>query len=97
LINVSVYKVWPLDVEDVLYQHAAVKGAAVVGVPEDYRGETVKAFVALVDDQKDNVTPDELISFCKQKMAALKYPRIVEIINEVPKTLTGKFLRRQLR
>ena len=97
LINVSGYKVWPRDVEDVLYQHPAVKEAAVVGVPDDYRGETVKAFVALVDDQKDKVTPDELISFCKQKMAAFKYPRIVEIIDEVPKTPTGKFLRRQLR
>ena len=97
LINVSGYKVWPRDVEDVLYQHPAVKEAAVVGVPDDYRGETVKAFVALVDDQKDKVTPDELISFCKQKMAAFKYPRIIEIIDEVPKTPTGKFLRRQLR
>ncbi|MBW2428145.1 MAG: AMP-binding protein [Deltaproteobacteria bacterium] len=97
LINASGYKVWPRDVEDVLYQHPAVKEAAVVGVPDDYRGETVKAFVALVDDQKDKVTPDELISFCKQKLAAFKYPRIVEIIDEVPKTLTGKVLRRQLR
>ena len=97
LINVSGYKVWPRDVEDVLYQHPAVKEAAVVGVADDYRGETVKAFVALVDDQKDKVTPDELISFCKQKLAAFKYPRIVEIIEEVPKTSTGKFLRRQLR
>jgi long-chain acyl-CoA synthetase len=97
LINVSGYKVWPRDVEDVLYQHPAVKEAAVVGVADDYRGETVKAFVALVDDQKDKVTPDELILFCKQKLAAFKYPRIVEIIEEVPKTPTGKFLRRQLR
>ncbi len=97
LINVSGYKVWPRDVEDVLYQHPAVKEAAVVGVSDDYRGETVKAFVALVDDHKDKITPDELISFCRQKMAAFKYPRIVEIIDEVPKTPTGKFLRRQLR
>ena len=97
LINVSGYKVWPRDVEDVLYQHPAVKEAAVVGVSDVYRGETVKAFVALVDDQKDKVTPNDLISFCKQKMAAFKYPRIVEIIEEVPKTPTGKFLRRQLR
>jgi long-chain acyl-CoA synthetase len=97
LINVSGYKVWPREVEDVLYQHPAVKEAAVVGVSDDYRGETVKAFVALVDGQKDKVTPDELISFCKQKLAAFKYPRIVEIIDEVPKTPTGKFLRRRLR
>jgi long-chain acyl-CoA synthetase len=97
LINVSGYKVWPRDIEDVLYQHPAVKEAAVVGVADDYRGETVKAFVALVDDHKDTVTPDELILFCKQRLAAFKYPRIVEIIEEVPKTPTGKFLRRQLR
>jgi len=51
----------------------------------------------VVDDQKNEVTPDELISFCKQKLAAFKYPGIVEIIDEVPKTPTGKFLRRQLR
>ena len=96
LINVSGYKVWPRDVEDVLYQHPAVLEAAVVGVPDDYRGETVKAFVALRTDYK-NVSPDELISFCKDKLAAFKYPRIVEIIDEVPKTPTGKFLRRELR
>jgi long-chain acyl-CoA synthetase len=96
LINVSGYKVWPRDVEDVLYQHPAVLEAAVVGVPDDYRGETVKAFVALRADYK-SVSPDELISFCKDKLAAFKYPRILEIIDEVPKTPTGKFLRRELR
>jgi long-chain acyl-CoA synthetase len=97
LINVSGYKVWPRDVEDVLYQHPAVKEAAVVGIPDAYRGETVKAFVAINDSYKDKVSSEELISFCKEKMAAFKYPRIVEIIDEVPKTPTGKFLRRQLR
>jgi long-chain acyl-CoA synthetase len=97
LINVSGYKVWPRDVEDVLYKHPAVKEAAVVGVPDDYRGETVKAFVALADKYLDKVSPDELIKFCKERMAAYKYPRQVEIIDEVPKTATGKFLRRQLR
>ncbi|CAB1081407.1 Long-chain-fatty-acid--CoA ligase (EC [Olavius algarvensis Delta 1 endosymbiont] len=96
LINVSGYKVWPRDVEDVLYQHPAVLEAAVVGVPDDYRGETVKAFVALSADSK-NVSPDELISFCKDRLAAFKYPRVVEIIDAVPKTPTGKFLKRELR
>lgn len=97
LINVSGFKVWPRDVEDVLYQHPSVKEAAVIGVPDEYRGETVVAFVAVREDYKDKVTPAELISFCKSKMAAFKYPRKLEIIEEVPKTLTGKFLRRQLR
>ena len=97
LINVSGYKVWPRDVEDVLYQHPAVKEAAVIGVPDDYRGETVKAFVALAADYQGKVSPQELISFCKEKLAAFKYPRIVEIIDEIPKKPTGKFLRRELR
>jgi long-chain acyl-CoA synthetase len=97
LINVSGYKVWPREVEDVLYKHPAVREAAVVGVADDYRGETVKAFVALGNEYHDTVTPQELIDFCRQRMAAYKYPRIVEIIDQVPKTLTGKFLRRQLR
>ena len=96
-INVSGFKVWPRDVEDVLYQHPAVKEAAVVGVPDAYRGETVKAFVAVKEDFKDKVTSEELISFCKNRMAAFKYPRLVEIIEEIPKTPTGKFLRRVLK
>jgi long-chain acyl-CoA synthetase len=97
LINVSGYKVWPRDVEDALYQHPAVKEAAVIGVPDDYRGETVKAFVALSADYQGKVGPQDLILFCKEKLAAFKYPRIVEIIDEIPKTPTGKFLRRELR
>ncbi|NNL78228.1 MAG: AMP-binding protein [Desulfobacterales bacterium] len=97
LINVSGYKVWPRDVEDVLYQHPAVKEAAVIGVPDEYRGETVMAFVAVREGYQDTITASELISFCKKKMAAFKYPRKLEIIDEVPKTPTGKFLRRQLR
>jgi long-chain acyl-CoA synthetase len=99
LINVSGFKVWPRDVEDVLYQHPAVKEAAVVGVPDPYRGENVKAFVSLTPEamERGDVSPESLIAFCKERMAAYKYPRIVQIIEEVPKTLSGKFLRRQLR
>lgn len=97
LINVSGFKVWPRDVEDVLYLHPGVKEAAVVGVTDSYRGETVKAFVSLVEDYRDSVTSEELIAFCKERMAAYKYPRIVEILEEVPKTATGKMLRRELK
>jgi long-chain acyl-CoA synthetase len=97
MIVASGYKVWPRDVEDVIFQHPAVKETAVVGVPDEYRGETVKAFVALKEGNKDIVTPEEIISFCKERMAAYKYPRQVEIVPEIPKTLTGKFLRRTLR
>jgi long-chain acyl-CoA synthetase len=94
-INVSGYKVWPREVEDVLYQHPAVREAAVVGVADEYRGETVKAFVSLRVGQQ--AEPEAIIAFCKERMAAYKYPRQVEIIDEVPKTVTGKVLRRELR
>ena len=95
-INVAGYKVWPREVEDVLYEHAAVREAAVVGVPDPYRGETVKAYVSLkTGDTTDDA--DELIAHCKQRLAAYKYPRQVEIMDELPKTVTGKILRRELR
>jgi long-chain acyl-CoA synthetase len=95
MINASGYKVWPREVEDVLYQHPAVKEAAVIGIPDEYRGETVKAFVSLKADAA--ATGDELIAFCRARMAAYKYPRAVELVAELPKTTTGKFLRRALR
>jgi long-chain acyl-CoA synthetase len=66
-----------------------------VGVPDEYRGETVKAFVSLKEDA--DAQPEELVAFCKERMAAYKYPRQVEVIDELPKTLTGKILRRELR
>ncbi|MEQ3550540.1 AMP-binding protein [Pseudonocardia nematodicida] len=94
-INAGGYKVWPREVEDVLHEHEAVREAAVVGVPDDYRGETVKAFVSLRPGSA--VTPEELIAFARERMAAYKYPRQVEILDEVPKTATGKVLRRELR
>jgi long-chain acyl-CoA synthetase len=94
-INAGGYKVWPREVEDVLYEHEAVREAAVVGVPDAYRGETVKAFVSLRPGRA--VDEAELIAFCKERMAAYKYPRQVEFLDEIPKTVTGKLLRRELR
>src|SRR3954453_7754720 len=94
-INAAGYKVWPREVEDILYEHPAVREAAVVGAPDEYRGETVKAFVSLKPGQ--TAEPDELIAFCKKSMAAYKRPRQVELIDELPKTVTGKVLRRELR
>jgi long-chain acyl-CoA synthetase len=94
-INAGGYKVWPREVEDVLYEHEAVREAAVVGVPDEYRGETVKAFVSLRPGK--SVTEGELIAFTKERMAAYKYPRQIEFLDEIPKTVTGKLLRRELR
>jgi long-chain acyl-CoA synthetase len=94
-INAGGYKVWPREVEDVLYEHEAVREAAVIGVADEYRGETVKAFVSLREGR--TVTEAELISFAKERMAAYKYPRSIEFLDEIPKTVTGKLLRRELR
>ena len=94
-INAGGYKVWPREVEDVLYEHEAVREAAVVGVPDEYRGETVKAFVSLRPGK--TATAEELIAFAKGRLAAYKYPRQIEFIDEIPKTVTGKPLRRELR
>jgi long-chain acyl-CoA synthetase len=94
MINASGYKVWPREVEDVLCEHDAVSEAAVVGVPDEYRGETVKAFVTLRPGA--TVTTEELIEHCRARMSAYKYPRSVELIDVLPKTVTGKLLRREL-
>ncbi len=94
-INASGFKVWPREVEDVLYEHPSVREAAVVGVMDPYRGETVKAFVSLKEGLE--AAPDELVEFCKVRLAAYKYPRIVEVMSDLPKTVSGKILRRELR
>jgi len=94
-INTSGFKVWPREVEDVLYEHPAVFEAAVVGVPDEYRGESVAAYVSL----RDGATADEgeLVAFAKERLAAYKRPRQVIIIPALPKTATGKIQRAVLR
>ena len=95
MIVASGFKVWPREVEEVLYQHPAVREAAVVGIPDAYRGETIKAVISLKPGQ--NVTPDEIRAFARERMAAYKYPRVVEIMDDLPKTTSGKIMRRLLQ
>ncbi|WP_055612240.1 class I adenylate-forming enzyme family protein [Streptomyces phaeochromogenes] len=95
MINASGFKVWPREVEDVLYTHPAVREAAVVGVPDGYRGETVKAYISLRPGADED--PDAFAAYCKERLAAYKYPRQVEILPDLPKTASGKILRRELR
>lgn len=95
VINTSGFKVWPREVEDVLLQHPGVLEAAVVGAPDPYRGETVVAHVVRRAD--DGPTADELIEFSRARLAAFKYPRRVEFCSQLPKTASGKILRRELR
>jgi long-chain acyl-CoA synthetase len=95
IIICSGFNVWPREVEDVLYEHPAVREVAVVGVPDEYRGEAVKAFVSLKVGA--TVAPSELIAFAGERLSAYKRPREVEILPELPKTVSGKILRRELR
>ncbi|MCX4694211.1 AMP-binding protein [Streptomyces sp. NBC_01408] len=95
MINASGFKVWPREVEDVLYTHPAVREAAVVGVPDPYRGESVKAYVSLRPGT--SAGPAELSAYCAARLAAYKYPRQVEVLPVLPKTTSGKILRRELR
>jgi long-chain acyl-CoA synthetase len=95
MIVAAGYKVWPREVEDTLVRHPAVREAAVIGVPDPYRGETVWAYVSLRPGAA--ATPAELIEFCRAELAAYKYPRHVEVLADLPKTPTGKLLRRELR
>jgi long-chain acyl-CoA synthetase len=95
MIVASGFKVWPREVEEVLYQHPAVREAAVVGVPDAYRGETIKAVISLKPGH--TVTSDEIRAFARERMAAYKYPRVVEIMEDLPKTTSGKIMRRLLQ
>ena len=88
------FNIYPRDVEEVLYQHPKVREAVVAGIPDPYRGETVKAYVIL--KQGETATQQEIIDFCKGKMAKYKVPTAVEFRAELPKTIVGKILRRLL-
>ncbi len=89
------YNVYPREIEEVLYGHPAVAEAAVIGVPHESHGEEVKAVIALKAGH--STEPAAVIAYCKDKLAAYKYPRVVEIIAELPKGPTGKILKRELR
>jgi fatty-acyl-CoA synthase len=97
MINVSGYKVWPTEVESVLYQHPKVQTACVVGVPDPRRGETVKAFIILQEPHRGQVTEEEIIEWSRERMAAYKCPRRVEFVEQLPMTASGKILWRVLQ
>lgn len=94
MIIASGYNIYPREIEEVLYEHPAVKEVVVAGVPDPYRGETVKAYIVLKEGA--TVTEDELNKFARKNLAAYKVPRKYEFRDELPKTTVGKILRRQL-
>ncbi|MGD8807156.1 MAG: long-chain fatty acid--CoA ligase [Chloroflexota bacterium] len=89
------YNIYPAEVEAVLFEQPKVLEAAVIGVPDERRGETVKAFIVPKEGQQ--VTEEEIIAFCRERLAAYKVPRIIVFRDELPKTMVGKVLRRELR
>jgi long-chain acyl-CoA synthetase len=97
MIDVSGFKVWPREVEEVLFEHPAVQEAAVVGVPDEKSGEAVKAFIVLKKGIETPVTPEDISKFCKERIASFKAPKFVEFRSDLPKTAVGKVLRRELK
>ena len=97
MINASGFKVWPAEVEALLYHHPAILEACVIGAPDPRRGETVKALVVLKPDRVGQLTAQQLIDWSHQHMAAYKIPRIVEFVASLPKSGTGKVQWRELQ
>ncbi len=94
MLVASGYNVYPREVEEVLFEHSGVAEAVAVGVPNEYRGETIKAFV--VKNTGSEITEEEILAFCKERLASYKTPKSVEFRDELPKSTVGKILRRVL-
>ena len=97
MINASGLKVWPAEVEAMMYAHPDIQEACVIGALDAYRGETVKAVLVLKAASRGRVSAEDIIEWCKAHMAAYKYPRIVEFVDSLPKSATGKVMWRQLQ
>jgi long-chain acyl-CoA synthetase len=89
------YNIYPMELDDVLMGHPKVLEACTVGIPHKYRGETVKAFIVL--KQGEALSEEDVIAYCKKNLAAYKVPKIIEFIDELPKSAVGKILRRKLK
>ncbi len=96
MINASGFKVWPAEVESLMYRHSAIQESCVISTPHERRGETVKACVVLRDDMKGTLT-EQAIDWCKEEMAAYKVPHVVEFRDELPRSPTGKVMWRALQ
>ncbi|MEM2134814.1 MAG: long-chain fatty acid--CoA ligase [Candidatus Jordarchaeaceae archaeon] len=97
IIKYKGHSVYPRELEEVLFTHEAIMDAAVIGVPDPDVGEQIKAYVVLKPEYKGKVTEDDILYWCKEHMAAFKYPRYLQIVDYLPKSMVGKTLRRVLR
>ena len=89
------FNVYPRDVDEVLFSHPKILEACVIGVPDQYSGERIKAFVVLKEGE--TATPEEIIDFCKENLVKYKVPKYVEFVQDLPKSAVGKILRKELR
>ena len=97
MINSSGYKVWPAEVELMLYSHPHVQEACVIAAQEGYRGETVKALVVIKDEHRGHASQEEMMAWAQNKMAAYKAPKLIEFVSHLPKSASGKILWRELQ
>lgn len=97
MINAAGFKVWPSEVESTMFQHPAIKQACVIGVPDAKRGETVKVYVILHEAERGKVKEQDIIDWAKSKMSSYKYPRIVQFVESLPMSASGKLLWRKLQ
>jgi fatty-acyl-CoA synthase len=97
MINASGFKVWPTEVESLMYQHPAVLEACVIGTKDEHRGETVKALIVPRPDWRGRIDAQGIIGWCRENMAAYKCPRIVEFVEALPKSGAGKIMWRELQ
>jgi fatty-acyl-CoA synthase len=97
MINASGFKVWPTEVESQMYQHPAILEACVIGAQDAHRGETVKAVIVLRPEWRGRIDERAIIDWCRENMAAYKYPRIVEFVDALPKSGAGKIMWRELQ
>jgi long-chain acyl-CoA synthetase len=97
MIKYKGHGVFPREVEDLIYMHEAVNEVGVVGVPDLEAGETIKAYISIKEEYKGKISEEDLMTWCKENISPYKYPRIIQIIDELPKSVIGKILRRELR
>ena len=97
MINASGYKVWPTEVESLMYQHPAVQEACIIGTKDAHRGETVKAVIVPRAEWRDRIEAQAIIDWCREHMAAYKVPRLIEFVDALPKSGSGKIMWRELQ
>ena len=97
MINASGFKVWPAEVEALMYRHPAIAEACIISTPDSYRGESVKAVVVLRSTHRDLVTEQDIVDWCRDNMAAYKVPRVVQFADTLPKSAAGKVMWRMLQ